>query len=76
MGRFTNKIVVITDGTSGIGLAAARQFIKVPRSSRSNGVELAKQFVSSGDQTHVVQDPRGRRPQYFLPQWFLSVSKF
>jgi NAD(P)-dependent dehydrogenase (short-subunit alcohol dehydrogenase family) len=26
--RFTNKIVVITGGTSGIGLAAARQFIK------------------------------------------------
>jgi hypothetical protein len=25
MGRFTNKIVVITGGTSGIGLAAARQ---------------------------------------------------
>jgi hypothetical protein len=24
MGRFTNKIVVITGGTSGIGLAAAR----------------------------------------------------
>ncbi len=28
MGRFSNKIVVITGGTSGIGLAAARQFIK------------------------------------------------
>src|SRR5271168_456004 len=28
MGRFANKIVVITGGTSGIGLAAARQFIK------------------------------------------------
>jgi NAD(P)-dependent dehydrogenase (short-subunit alcohol dehydrogenase family) len=28
MGRFTNKIVVITGGTSVIGLAAARQFIK------------------------------------------------
>jgi hypothetical protein len=28
MGRFTNKIVVITGGTSGIGLAAAIQFIK------------------------------------------------
>jgi NAD(P)-dependent dehydrogenase (short-subunit alcohol dehydrogenase family) len=28
MDRFTNKIVVITGGTSGIGLAAARQFIK------------------------------------------------
>jgi NAD(P)-dependent dehydrogenase (short-subunit alcohol dehydrogenase family) len=28
MGRFTDKIVVITGGTSGIGLAAARQFIK------------------------------------------------
>jgi NAD(P)-dependent dehydrogenase (short-subunit alcohol dehydrogenase family) len=27
MGRFTNKIVVITGGKSGIGLAAARQFI-------------------------------------------------
>jgi len=28
MSHFTNKIVVVTDGTSGIGLAAARQFIK------------------------------------------------
>ena len=28
MVRFTNKVVVITGGTSGIGLAAARQFIK------------------------------------------------
>jgi NAD(P)-dependent dehydrogenase (short-subunit alcohol dehydrogenase family) len=28
MGRFTNNIVVITGGTSGIGLAAARQVIK------------------------------------------------
>jgi NAD(P)-dependent dehydrogenase (short-subunit alcohol dehydrogenase family) len=28
MGRFTNKIVLITGGASGIGLAAARQFIE------------------------------------------------
>jgi NAD(P)-dependent dehydrogenase (short-subunit alcohol dehydrogenase family) len=28
MSRFTNKVVVITGGTSGIGLAAARQFVK------------------------------------------------
>jgi NAD(P)-dependent dehydrogenase (short-subunit alcohol dehydrogenase family) len=28
MRRFTNKIVVITGGTSGIGFAAAKQFIK------------------------------------------------
>jgi NAD(P)-dependent dehydrogenase (short-subunit alcohol dehydrogenase family) len=28
MSRFKNKVVVITGGTSGIGLAAARQFIK------------------------------------------------
>jgi NAD(P)-dependent dehydrogenase (short-subunit alcohol dehydrogenase family) len=28
MSRFTDKVVVITGGTSGIGLAAARRFIK------------------------------------------------
>ena len=28
VGRFTNKIAVIAGSTSGIGLAAARQFIK------------------------------------------------
>lgn len=28
MNRFTDKIVVITGGTRGIGLAAARRFIK------------------------------------------------
>src|SRR3954471_17641833 len=28
MSRFTSKIVVITGGTSGIGLTAARQFLK------------------------------------------------
>jgi NAD(P)-dependent dehydrogenase (short-subunit alcohol dehydrogenase family) len=35
MRRFTNKIVVIAGGTSGIGLAAAKQFTskKAPKSS-------------------------------------------
>jgi NAD(P)-dependent dehydrogenase (short-subunit alcohol dehydrogenase family) len=47
MGRFTNKIVVITDGTSGIGLAAARQFIK-------EGAEVAV----TGRSQRSVEDPQ------------------
>ena len=44
MGGYTNRIVVITGGTSGSGLASARQFIKegttvvvIGRSSQSVG---------------------------------------
>jgi len=54
MGRFTNKIVVITGGTSGIGLAAARQFIKegatvvvIGRSPQSVG-DAQKEIGASG----------------------------
>jgi NAD(P)-dependent dehydrogenase (short-subunit alcohol dehydrogenase family) len=54
MGRFTNKIVVITGGTSGIGLAAARQFIKesatvvaIGRSPQSVG-DAQKEFGANG----------------------------
>jgi NAD(P)-dependent dehydrogenase (short-subunit alcohol dehydrogenase family) len=54
MGRFTNKIVVITGGTSGIGLAAARQFIKegatvvvIGRSPRSVG-DAQKEIGANG----------------------------
>jgi len=54
VGRFTNKIVVITGGTSGIGLAAARQFIKesatvvaIGRSPQSVG-DAQKEFGANG----------------------------
>jgi NADP-dependent 3-hydroxy acid dehydrogenase YdfG len=54
MDRFTNKIVVITGGTSGIGLAAARQFIKegatvvvIGRSPRSIG-DAQKEIGANG----------------------------
>ena len=54
MDRFTNKIVVITGGTSGIGLAAARQFIAegatvvvIGRSPQSVG-DAQKEIGASG----------------------------
>jgi NAD(P)-dependent dehydrogenase (short-subunit alcohol dehydrogenase family) len=54
MSRFTNKIVVITGGTSGIGLAAARQFLKegatvvvIGRSPRSVG-DAQKEIGANG----------------------------
>jgi len=54
MSRFTNKVVVITGGTSGIGLAAARQFIKeganvvvTGRNSRSVG-DAQKELNANG----------------------------
>jgi NAD(P)-dependent dehydrogenase (short-subunit alcohol dehydrogenase family) len=47
MRRFTNKIVVITGGTSGIGLAAAKQFIK----------EGAKVVVTGRSSQSVGDDP-------------------
>ena len=54
MGRFTNKIVVITGGTSGIGLATAGQFIKegatvvvIGRSPRSVG-DAQKEIGANG----------------------------
>jgi NAD(P)-dependent dehydrogenase (short-subunit alcohol dehydrogenase family) len=54
MSRFTNKIVVITGGTSGIGLAAERQFIAegatvvvIGRSPRSVG-DAQKETAANG----------------------------
>jgi len=54
MGRFTNKIVVITGGTSGIGLAATRQFIRegatvvaIGRSQRSVA-DAQKEIAANG----------------------------
>jgi len=54
MSRFTNKVVVITGGTSGIGLATARQFIKeganvvvTGRTSASVG-EAQKELSTNG----------------------------
>jgi NAD(P)-dependent dehydrogenase (short-subunit alcohol dehydrogenase family) len=59
MGRFTNKIVVITGGTSGIGLAAARQFIKesatvvaIGRSPQSVG-DAQKEFGANGIESRL-----------------------
>ena len=45
MGRFTNKIVVITGGTCGIGLATARRFIK----ERATVVVIGRSPQSVGD---------------------------
>ncbi len=55
MNRFTNKVVVITGGTSGIGLAAARQFIKEGATVLVTGAQLA---------VHQQRSKRSRRKWY------------
>jgi NADP-dependent 3-hydroxy acid dehydrogenase YdfG len=53
MRRFTNKIVVITGGTSGIGLAAAKQFIK----EGAKVVVTGRSPQSVGDAQKEIGDP-------------------
>ena len=53
MGRFANKIVVITGGTSGIGLATARQFIE----------EGAQVVVTGRNQKTVAQAQKELGPK-------------
>jgi NADP-dependent 3-hydroxy acid dehydrogenase YdfG len=48
--RFTNKIVVVTGGTSGIGLAAAKQFIK----EGAKGVVTGRSPPSIGDAQKAI----------------------
>ena len=60
MGRFTNKIVAITGGTSGIGIAAARQFIS-DDASYIRGAEFAVAAVLNSNRRHQGGAPTLRK---------------
>ena len=61
MGRFDNKVVIITGASSGIGLAAARQF-----ASEGANVVLAARSADKLQQTFCELSNRGQEGSRFL----------
>ncbi|KMT63719.1 SDR family oxidoreductase [Catenovulum maritimum] len=65
MSEFLNKVVLITGGTSGIGLATAKQFLlkgaKVVVSGRNptTGDEALQQLKALGESVHFIQSDAG-----------------
>jgi NAD(P)-dependent dehydrogenase (short-subunit alcohol dehydrogenase family) len=67
MGRFTNKFVVIAGGTSGIGRAAAREFIREGRHTTYAAPALSK--FSTFESNHGQQ----RRVCYRIPDYSVRL---
>ena len=61
MGRFDNKVVIITGASSGIGLAAARQF-----ASEGASVVLAARSADKLKQTFCELSEKGKYGELYI----------